>query len=84
MKTELKEIAPFDCSEAQLCQIASDNFSVGDFSILTDGYHVWLSEHHPGEQQKQHIEIPPKVFRKLVNWYLKPQVIKTPDPDRTR
>jgi hypothetical protein len=71
MKTEMK--APADCNDDELCQIGNDNFSVGDFSILTDSFHVWLSEHKSGEAQKQHIEIPPKVFKKLVEWYLKPQ-----------
>lgn len=68
--------APADCSEDQLCRIGRDNISVGDFSILTDSYRVWLSEQKIGESPKQGIEIPPAVFKKLAQWYFRPQRMK--------
>jgi hypothetical protein len=46
----------------------------GDFTILTDGVRVWLSEQPSGEMPKQKIEIPRPVFDKLVRWYVTGEV----------
>jgi hypothetical protein len=74
-RREMKTIAPADCSFDELCSIERDHFRVGDFSILTDGYCVWISERKPEGEQKQHIKLPPKVFRELAGWYFEPQQI---------
>ncbi len=74
----MKTIAPADCTEEDLYRIKRDNLEVKDFSILTDGFHVWISEQKMGEEQKQNIEIPPKIFKKLAQWYLEPQPMIRP------
>lgn len=58
----------------ELCRVRRDNFGLRNFSIMTDGSNtVWLSEQKMGEPQKQHIQIPRRVFNQLVRHYQKQQ-----------
>jgi hypothetical protein len=68
MKTKMK-IVPMNAGSRQICELSHDNVEVGDFSIMTDAYSVWLSEQKLGEDRTQHISIPRPVFNKLIRWY---------------
>ena len=57
----------------QVVKLQRDNFQYKDFSILSDGYTVWLHEQAVGEAPKQSIGIPKNVFDALICRYVKPQ-----------
>lgn len=50
-----------------------DNFSKGDFTILSDGFTVYLSEQMIGSPPSQEITIPKRVFDYLIKKYQEPQ-----------
>lgn len=77
MTTQKSIIAPADCNEDQLMEIESLH-EVGDFSILTDSFKVWIGEQKRGESPTQNVEIPRHVFNKLARWYLAPQHRQAP------
>lgn len=71
IKTEYKPIDVTGDDEPLLLQ--RDNFSVGDFWILTNGFTISIAEQKRGEDTKQHINIPVETFAKLVAWMTEPQ-----------
>ena len=54
----------------QICKLPRDNVESGDFSIVLGSQEIYLAEQRPGEDRKQHIEIPRLNFNALVKWYL--------------
>lgn len=60
-------------TEKEVCLLQRDHFDVGDFGVMSNGTTVWLTEQRLGEKQKQVIEVPKKVFDKLIDVYMKPQ-----------
>lgn len=67
-----KQITPANCSEAQLLKMHRDHTVLGDFTLMTDSYHLWISEQKIGESPKQHIEMTRAQFNRLLRWYLRP------------
>lgn len=68
--------APKDCSFTELFLIRSDHYSTREFWILTESYHVTLTQQKKGEYPKQQIAIPRDDFDKLIAWYLRPQEMR--------
>jgi len=70
-KNNVKRSVPMSATNSQICKMSHDNVCVGDFSILVDAESemVYLSEHPPGKDRKQHIEIDRRIFNKLIRWY---------------
>lgn len=62
-------VSPKKATWVQICKMRRDHTEVGDFSLMTDGFTVWLSEQKFGENRTQHIEIPKKIFNRLLVWY---------------
>jgi len=60
-------------SESDLEGLSRDHFEHGSFSILTDGFNVWLGEQLVGEEPKQKIKIPKQTFDYLIRRYVAPQ-----------
>lgn len=60
-------------SDADFVRLPRDNFSKDDYSLICDGFNVWLTEQVLGEQVKQEIQIPKKVFDYLIRKYEEPQ-----------
>lgn len=65
--------SPAKCRTEQLYRISRGNIEVGDFSLGTDTYVVWLTEQRIGEPPRQSIEIPRRIFNKFIRWYQRPQ-----------
>ena len=62
-------------NEKQVCSLRRDHYNVGDWSIMTDGYRVWISRQALGKERTDHIEIPKSVFDKLCDDYRAPQPV---------
>jgi hypothetical protein len=54
-------------------EIKQDNFQQDNFSLLSDGFNVYLSEQALHERPSQKIQIPKKVFDYLIRKYEEPQ-----------
>lgn len=59
--------------ETGVVMLERDNWQFGEWSILCDGYRVYLSCQPRGEPPSQHIEIPKSVFDRMVDAYTAPQ-----------
>lgn len=53
--------------------LSRDNFSKDDFTILCDGFTVWLSEQKLGEPVSQEVAMPKGIFDYLIKKYQEPQ-----------
>ncbi|HVX91214.1 MAG TPA: hypothetical protein VHC20_06360 [Candidatus Paceibacterota bacterium] len=58
-----------------ICSVRRDHFQHGDWSIMTDGYTVWISKQKWGHERTDHIAVPKSVFDKLFDSYAKPQPV---------
>lgn len=67
-----KQITPANCTEAQLCKMHRDHTVIGDFALMTDSYHLWITEQKMGENPRQQIEMTRAQFNRLLRWYLRP------------
>lgn len=74
MKTKT-HIIPAKADFNGICRIARDNTRSGDFSLITDGSTVSLSEQAAFESPKQSISMSRTKFNRLLRWYLKPSLI---------
>lgn len=62
-------------TEKQICSLRRDHCNVGDWSIMTDGFTVWISKQKIGHERTDHIQIPKRVFDKLFDQYAKPTAV---------
>lgn len=63
-----------DCKNIDdVAKMERDHFDYKDFSILCDGYTVWLGEQKIGENPSQKIQIPKSIFDRLIRKYIAPQ-----------
>jgi len=62
-------------STNDVCSLRRDNYECGDWSIMTDGYRVWISKQKMGESRTDHIEVPKAIFDKLFDCYGKPMPV---------
>lgn len=60
-------------TEVQLCRVRRDHIYVGDWSIMTDSYTVWVTFAEKESSLGQSVEVPRDTFNKLIRWYLRPQ-----------
>jgi hypothetical protein len=75
MSTTNSGIAPADVKrERDVLALERSHYWYGDFAMLIehDG-RVYLTNQPKGEEPKERIEIPRHVFKRFVDWYLKPQ-----------
>lgn len=68
----MKRLIPMNAKTlGDVCKLSHDNVCVGPFSLSIDGRSVELREHHWGESRSlQKIDIPRKVFKELVRWWV--------------
>lgn len=52
-------------------QLRRDHYNVLDWTILTDGYRVWISKQKIGKPPTDKIEIPKRIFDRLLACYCK-------------
>jgi len=71
MKTKFK---PSTATNAQICRISRDNFTIGDCTIMTDGFNTLIRLQKMGEMPTQEIDLPRPIFNRLIAWYQKEQV----------
>ncbi len=60
-------------SEREVIRLRRDHYSVSNWSIMTDGYRVWISKQKLGEAATHNIEIPKRAFDRLIAMYERPQ-----------
>ncbi len=73
-----KEFSPSQAwSMYQVDALVSDHHSSNDFRISVDGGSVWLTQQPSGENSRRQIQIPRQEFNKMIQWYTKPQRLRT-------
>ncbi len=60
-------------SERMVCRLLRDNFSFGDWCIMTNGKIVWIMEQKVGFPIKQSVMMPKTIFNRLLRGYERPQ-----------
>lgn len=69
-----RDLASFrGANEGEILRMGRDHSTWGDWTIMTDGYRVWVSKQKMGEARTHHIEVPKGVFDRLVDAYTKPR-----------
>jgi hypothetical protein len=53
----------------ELCRIRRDCYAIGPWSISTDGNKAWISKQTIGKPQEALIEIPKRIFDRLLDLY---------------
>lgn len=61
----------------QVCSLNRDNTEAGDYWILTDGDCVTLTQQAVGESPVGSVSIPRELFIRFINWYQRPQKIRS-------
>lgn len=64
-------------STKQLCRMARDNIDIDDHWILNGMDTVTIARQKVGEPAVAAITIPRATFNKLVDWYMRPQPVKS-------
>ncbi|MBI5473066.1 MAG: hypothetical protein HY961_12050 [Ignavibacteriae bacterium] len=73
-----KELSPGQAwSMYQVDALVSTDYSSKDFSISIDGVSVCLTYQRRGEEPRERIKIPRQEFNKMIQWYTKPQRLRT-------
>lgn len=62
--------------DAAVCRLQRDHYNIGDWTIMTDGYHVWISKQKIGEERTDHVEVPKRIFDQLLARYERPQRLR--------
>jgi hypothetical protein len=63
-----------DCkSVAEVCRLERDNFSHGNFTIMSDGHTVWLTQQAMGQSPTKYFDMPKWKFDFLIRKYQAPQ-----------
>ncbi len=65
-----------NCTFDELCAMERDNVEIGDWSIATDSYSIWITEHPVGSSPKQSIALSRETFDGLLAEYLKERELK--------
>lgn len=56
-------------SEADVIKLRRDHYTFQNWTIMTDGYRVWISKQKVGENRTDHVEIPKRIFDQLLARY---------------
>lgn len=59
-----------------ICGMNGDSVNRKDFTLMTDGITLWISEQKLGEEPTQRLTISRSVFNSLVREYQKPRKLK--------
>lgn len=62
-------------SMKQVCRLESDNFDADGFWILHGINTISLAQQRLGEPCKESITIPKKEFDRMIEWYMREQVL---------
>lgn len=60
----------------EICEMPCDSVDCKDFTLMTNGTTVWITEQKSGEQLTQRLTISRSVFNALVREYQKPRKLK--------
>lgn len=63
-------------NEKAVIALDRDNWQFGDWGLLCDGYHVWISMQPMGSLPERKIEIPKAMFDRMVDAYTADQSAK--------
>ncbi len=73
-----RELSPEQAwSMYQVDALVSTNYSSKDFRISIDGVSVSLTHQRRGEEPRERITIPRQEFNKMIQWYTRPQKLRT-------
>jgi hypothetical protein len=73
-----KELSPSQAwSRSQVDAFVSDHCSTNEFRVSIDGVSVSLTSRSSGEEPRQQITIPRQEFNKMIQWYTKPQRLRS-------
>ena len=61
----------------EICSLRRDHYKVGNWTIITDGYRVWISQQAMGKARTDHIDMPKAVFDRLCGAYVTPSPVGT-------
>lgn len=62
-------------TEADVIRLERDNYGFQNWTIMTDGYRVWISHQKVGEPSTDHIDVPKGIFDRLLVMYEREQKI---------
>ncbi len=60
-----------------ICSVRRDHYDFGDWTIMTDGHHVWISKQKVKHPQTDHIAMPKAIFDKMFDAYGKKVLVGT-------
>lgn len=69
-------------TESDVIALERDNWQIGDWGLLCDGYTVWISLQPMGSAPVCKIEVPKAVFDQMVEGYIAQQ--RKPKPKSAR
>lgn len=73
-----KELPPSQAwSTYQVDALVSDHQSSKEFRISIDSVSVTLTHQRSGEESSEQIRIPRQEFNKMIQWYTKPQRVRS-------
>lgn len=65
----------FECKTFdELCALPRDHYDVSNFTIMTDGVSVWISEQSERQSCRQEIHVPKGIFDQLIRKYITPDI----------
>lgn len=62
--------------EADLIRMRRDHATLGDWRIMTDGYRTWIARQEIGQKPSHHIEVPKRIFDRLIDAYTKQRTMR--------
>jgi hypothetical protein len=69
-KPKRKALTPMQADTFdKVCRLPRDNFSVGDFWIMSDSREITVCHQRIGEYAKATVSIPKQQFDKFIRWY---------------
>jgi hypothetical protein len=60
-------------SEAQIIELPRDHYGCNNWTIMTNGHNVWISQQKLGEPPTDQIEVPKGIFDRLLTFYEREQ-----------
>lgn len=71
-----KNASAAEVTQTEICCIHRTLFESGDWTLLTDGLYVYLTEQRMGEYPIQKFEIPRAIFNRLIRRYERKQIVR--------
>jgi hypothetical protein len=74
MKKKLKPMSPYEARiHKDICSLQSDNYNTAEGWILIDGDQITLAKQRAGEESKGSVTLSRAAFKRMIDWYLRPQ-----------